>query len=148
MDVYSIIALVIYCSFLTFSILASFIFGEANFNRLKMVGEYQVGHKDYFTRDGISVSIFYPMDRGEYDKTINLPGKNSYWFRHGFKSRLGLTKATAEWEKENHPNPWFYKYLDDIKMDTVQNGEIADIYKGPNAKKIIPVVFLHGLTGS
>ena len=125
MDVFSYIALGIYCCFLAFSILASFIFAEANFDKLKLIGSYQVGHKDYYTRDGISMSIFYPMDLEEYEKMINLEGKNSYWFRYGYQSRLGLTKATADWGKEDHPSPWFYKYLDNVKMDTVQDGKLA-----------------------
>ena len=59
------------------------------------------------------------MDIEEYDTEIGKSGKNSYWFRHGYRSRMGLTKATAEWGKENSPNPWMYKYLDETKMNTV-----------------------------
>lgn len=40
MDVYSEIALAIYCSFLAFAIAITFIYGEANFSRLKLVGPY------------------------------------------------------------------------------------------------------------
>ena len=68
MDVFSYIALGIYCSFLAFSIIMSFVFGEANFNDIELIGPYQVGHKDYHTRDGIAMSIFYPMDKEEYKK--------------------------------------------------------------------------------
>lgn len=67
MDVYAIAALIIYCCFLAFAILITIIYGEANFSRLKMVGPYQVAHKDLWSKDGISVSVYYPMDIEEYD---------------------------------------------------------------------------------
>ena len=69
MDVYSLIALGIYCTFLGIAILASIFFGETNFNRLKMNGPYQVGHQDMFLspKDGTEASVFYPMDVEEYE---------------------------------------------------------------------------------
>lgn len=108
-----------------------------------------MGHQDLFTKDGIAVSVYYPMDTEEYEKEIVKPGKNSYWFRHGYRSRLGLSKATADWGKENASNPWMFKYLDEVKMDTVQEGKIAEIFcKDENPNKITPVFLLHGLTGT
>ena len=72
MDVFSIIALIIYCSFLLFSILCTIAFGEGNLDRIEMTGPFQVGHKDiHSSKDGIALSVYYPMDRDEYDKTIN-----------------------------------------------------------------------------
>ena len=65
------------------------------------------------------MSCFYPMDREEYQTTIGFPGRNSFWLRHGFASRYGIVRATSDWDTENHKHPWFFKYLDDIKMDTV-----------------------------
>ena len=59
------------------------------------------------------------MDMDEYDKEIVKPGKNSYWLRHGYRSRLGLSKATSDWGKDNPSNPWMFKYLDEVTMDTV-----------------------------
>ena len=54
------------------------------------------------------------MDIEEYEREIVKPGKNSYWFRHGYRSRLGLSKATADWGKDNGKNPWMFKYLDEV----------------------------------
>ena len=108
-----------------------------------------MGHQDLFTKDGIAVSVYYPMDTEEYEKEIVKPGKNSYWFRHGYRSRLGLSKSTADWGKDNPSNPWMFKYLDEVKMDTVQEGKIAEIFsKDENPNKITPVFLLHGLTGT
>jgi len=46
------------------SILNVICFGDANFNCLKMVGPYQVGHSEYFTSSGgNAVSVYYPMDK-------------------------------------------------------------------------------------
>jgi len=63
--------------------------------------------------------VYYPMDREEYDKTINEKGRNTYMFRHGYASRLGVVKATSTWDSEDHKHPWFFKYLDGVKMNTV-----------------------------
>ena len=78
-----------------------------------------MGHKDLFTKDGIEISVYYPMDIEEYNQEIRKPGKNTFWFRHGYRSRLGLSKATSDWGKDNAANPWMFKYLDDVKMYTV-----------------------------
>jgi pimeloyl-ACP methyl ester carboxylesterase len=87
------------------------------------------------------------MDKDEYEKTIGLKGRNSYMFRHGYMSRLGVTKATSSWGTEDHKHPWFYKYLDDVKMMTVQDGKLAKCFDS-GEQKIIPLVFCHGLAGS
>jgi hypothetical protein len=50
-----------------------------------MSGPYQVGHQDiYSEKDGIVLSVYYPMDIEEYKKNINKPGRNSYWLRNGY----------------------------------------------------------------
>lgn len=81
-----------------------------------------------FTKDGVAVSVYYPMDVEEHEKEIDKPGKNTFWMRHGYRSRVGLSKLTADWGKDNASSPWQFKYLDDLKMDTVQEGKIADIF--------------------
>ena len=83
-----------------------------------MTGPFEVAHKDYLCKNGLTVSVWYPMDRDEHKRSLNNK-TNSFWFRYGYKSRLGLTKATSSWGTEDHPSPWFYKYLDDVKMNTV-----------------------------
>ena len=71
MDVFSLIALAIYCTFLGFAILCSIIFGEANFDRVKLTGPFEVGHKEIFCKkDGSTLSVWYPMDKDEYKETI------------------------------------------------------------------------------
>jgi len=44
MDVFSLIALGIYCTFLGFSITMNIVFGEGNFNYIKMKGPFEVAH--------------------------------------------------------------------------------------------------------
>jgi hypothetical protein len=62
--IYSIIAISVYSVILVLTILNSCLFGEANFNRLEMVGPYQVAHQDiHTTKYGLAVSAYYPMDR-------------------------------------------------------------------------------------
>lgn len=78
MDVFSVIALIIYCSFLGFSIFVTVSFGEANFDKIKMTGPFQVGHMDiYSEREGGAVSVWYPMDLEEYKSAIKQKGRNT-----------------------------------------------------------------------
>jgi hypothetical protein len=46
MDVYSVIALVVYCLFLSLSIVLVVVFGEGNMDKFELTGPYEVGHKD------------------------------------------------------------------------------------------------------
>ena len=120
MDVYSIIALVIYCLFLGFAIIATLVYGWGDFSKLKMRGPYQVGHKEFHSsKDGVAISVYYPMDKDTYKKEISESGRNSFYLRYGYKSRLGLAKITAPWGTEDYSHPFFLKWLDDIKMDIV-----------------------------
>ena len=78
MDVFNIVALIIYCLFLLFAVICSLIWGGANFNRVEMNGPYQVGHRDVWNRkDGIALSVWYPMDLDTYAKQIKLPERNT-----------------------------------------------------------------------
>jgi len=86
------------------------------------------------------------MDRDTYSQQIN--GRNALWLRHGFKGRLGITKATATWGSADYPTPWIYQYLDDVVMDCVENGTLAKVFTGETPRKLIPVIYLHGLTCS
>ena len=130
MDVYSLIALIIYSSFLLFAILATLIYGLGNFNKIEMNGPYEVGHKDAWNnKNGLGMSIWFPMDREEHARTITISGRNTYWLRYGYKSRAGIAAVTSDWGKDNAPHPWFYKYLDDIKMDTVTDGLLAKDFR-------------------
>ena len=99
-------------------------------------------------KEGIFISVWYPMDIEEHERTLNSK-TNSYWFRYGYKSRLGLTKATSSWGTEDHPSPWFYKYLDDVRMNTVQNGKLSKVFSEATGdepkKKLHPMVYCHGL---
>lgn len=88
------------------------------------------------------------MDKDEHERTLSMQ-TNAHWFRYGYKSRLGLTKATASWGTEDHPSPWFYKYIDDVRMNVVQNGKLARCFwqsDGDEPKrKLTPMFYYHGL---
>lgn len=72
LDVFSIIALCIYSTFLGYAIFVSFIFGENNLNWAKVNGPYEVGYREFHTEaDGLLVSVYYPMDRDEYAECID-----------------------------------------------------------------------------
>jgi hypothetical protein len=89
-----------------------------------------VGHKDiHSSKDGVAVSVYYPMDRETYSKEINESGRNSYYLRYGYKSRLGLAKITAPWGTDDYSHPFFLKWVDGVKMDTVQDGTLAKAFR-------------------
>lgn len=96
-DLDSYVILAIYTVILLLIFLNIFIYGDANFNELKMVGDYQVGHQDIHTsKTGIAVSCYYPMDKIEYDRNIRKRHRNTKWLRYGQSSIKGLTRATAD----------------------------------------------------
>ena len=64
---------------------------------------------------------------------------------------MGITKATANWGTERHGHPWIYKYLDQVYMNCVENGNVAKIFKEGNEepkKKLVPIIYCHGLVCS
>jgi hypothetical protein len=68
MEVFSVVALVIYCVFLLIAIMASIMYGECNFNAVKLTGPFQVAHMDaHCKKDGTALSIWYPMDKEVYN---------------------------------------------------------------------------------
>lgn len=120
MDVFSFIALIIYCTFLSFAIFGNLLFGEGNLDKMVMTGPYEVGHKDiHCSKMGSAISVYYPMDKAEHRKYVHISRYNTMWLRYGFCSLKGVAKATADWGEEEGPSPWFYKYLDFVTMNTV-----------------------------
>jgi hypothetical protein len=120
MDVFSFIALAIYCTFLSAAIIGNLLFGEGNLDKMVMTGPYEVGHKDiHCIKMGSAISVYYPMDRAEHVKYVHISRYNTMWLRYGFCSLKGVSKATADWGEEEGPSPWFYKYLDFVTMNTV-----------------------------
>jgi len=76
---------------------------------------------------------------------------------------LGLARATADIGSRSHHPPWVYNYLKKIKIHTVQDGQLSETFAPPDeeqgplclsllpetdSKKLIPIIFLHGLAGS
>ena len=122
MDVYSIVPLIIFCTFLSISILLNLLYGCSDFRALRSridKSPFQVGHKDiYNPKDGRALSVFYPMDKDEYERTLT-DSNNSPWISYGHTSLKGFSAGTADWGSESGPPPWFFKYCLDVKMDCV-----------------------------
>ena len=132
LKIYWVSALVIYTCVLLVLILATCIYGDGNFKKLKMVGKYQVGHREFHTtKSGLAVSCYYPMDRQEYNRRINEKGRNTRWLRYGKHSLKGLTKASANVGSREHLPEWFFTFLQRVKMYTVQDGDLAQDYAKP-----------------
>lgn len=58
-----------------------------------------------------------------------------------------MVNATAAWGTDDKPNAWFYKYFDDVHMNTVQNGDLAEDF-ADGSKYLVPIIYCHGLTCS
>lgn len=81
--------------FTTLSILAVVFFGECNFKRLKLIGPYQVGYREFRSaKHGNEVSVYYPMDKQRYEEQIT--SRNVKWLRHGQKTLQGLAMASGK----------------------------------------------------
>ena len=81
-----------------------------------MVGPYQVGHSEYFTsKGGNAVSVYYPMDKSEYKRTITKRGRNTKWLRWGKSSLLGISHAAGDFDKKKPPPLCLFNYLRRIK---------------------------------
>ena len=57
----------------------------------------------------------------------------------------------SNYGEDNHPNSYNFKYLDNMKMNTVQDGILSQDFNGNEEtekmpKKIIPLIYCHGLT--
>lgn len=93
------------------------------------------------------------MDKEVFRKLIKDPVNNAKWLRYGYKSRLGLAKSTADFGTDEGIDPWLFKYLDGIYMNVVQNGPLVrDFVKASDEdgapRRMIPIIFCHGLTCS
>ena len=113
----SLIMLVFY--FVGMAVIVGYVagYGEGNLSRIKLVGPYQVGHREFHLQhSGNAVSVYYPMDKADYHKQRK---NNTKWFRYGESSLKGMARATADIGSTKHPPSWFYNYLLKIKMNTV-----------------------------
>lgn len=88
------------------------------------------------------------MDKSTYEKQLS--GRNSYWLRYGYKSRKAIAGATANWGTEDNAHPFFFNYIDNVRMDTVEKGDLSNDFikseNNPAPNKLIPLIYCHGLT--
>lgn len=151
MGEYNLIAEIILCLVILCGILSSILFGEATFDRLKLTGPFQVGHKDiHISSTGNAISVFYPMDKHVYAEIMaNEPHRNSMWARYGYNTRLGGARATAPWGSDKHSHPFVWKFIENTRMLTVEDGPLAKVFWTDNEaerKPLIPMLYSHGLT--
>lgn len=100
------------------SLVLMILFGETDFNRLKMTGPYEVGYKDIrSTKLDNEVSVFYPINRGSQKRMIR--NHNFPWFCHGDKTLRGIAKASVPYGSEYHPPMYIFRYLQKIMMNIV-----------------------------
>ena len=151
MGEYNLIAEIFLCIVIFLGILMTLLFGEGNFNRLKLSGPFEVGHKDiHISSSGNAVSVFYPMDKDVYDKIMDEDSdRNSRWMRYGYNTRLGGARATAPWGSDKHSHPFVWKFVERVRMLTVEDGPLAKVFCSDNEaerKPLVPMLYSHGLT--
>ena len=151
MGEYNLIAEIILCLVIFLGILFTILFGEANFNRVVLTGPFEVGHKDiYISSTGNAVSVFYPMDKDVHASILDEePDRNTEWMRYGYNTRLGGARATAPWGSETHSHPFIWKFVQNARMLTAQDGPLAKVFWTENEaerKPLIPMTYSHGLT--
>jgi hypothetical protein len=151
MGEYNLIAEIILCVVIVLGILTTILFGESNFERVKLTGPFEVGHKDiHISHTGNAVSVFYPMDKEVYKQIMKKePERNTIWMRYGYNTRLGGARATAPWGSETHSHPFVWKFVESVRMLTCQDGPLAKVFWTDNEserKQLIPMLYSHGLT--
>ena len=58
----------LYAASLLIPVFLNILYGEGNFSKYKITGPFEVGYKDFMTReDGLEASCYYPMDTREYN---------------------------------------------------------------------------------
>ncbi|CDW82360.1 platelet-activating factor acetylhydrolase [Stylonychia lemnae] len=133
--------------------------GECDFSRFQVQGPYEVGYKEFRTKvlDN-EVSVFYPVDKDVYYSQIKY--NNAFQQRHGEKNLKGLGNASAKNMGRQVRLPLFMlKYQQFIKMDVVENAEVASDFiikiadqngnlNNDLCKPLIPIIFSHGLSSN
>jgi len=80
--------------FTAFSVTLLVLFGEVNLNRLKAIGPYEVGYKEFKTsKFDNAVSVYYPINKDHYKRMV--ASRNVRWLRDGDKTLLGIAKASG-----------------------------------------------------
>ncbi|TNV73388.1 hypothetical protein FGO68_gene15043 [Halteria grandinella] len=117
------------------SVILSFLFGESNLARIKLTGHFEVGHREFrATKLGSEVSVYYPVDRFHFKKNISR-SRNTAWLRHGDKTLLGLVKASVPYGREDPPPACVFRYMRNIKLMTLDQGDVAEMFVPQGAKE-------------
>mmetsp|Transcript_38208 Transcript_38208/g.58272 ORF Transcript_38208/g.58272 Transcript_38208/m.58272 type:complete len:168 (-) Transcript_38208:97-600(-) len=135
---------------LAFSLLLKVYYGEADFSRVKRVGVYKSGFKEFFfgeKRQG--VSVYYPMTKADYEQA---PSKQMNFIKGHFKDKRGFTRGLISALNSMAPGgPSFKEFVGQVMMsvkcDVSPGGKVAGSFGGKE-KTLIPIVYSHGLMGS
>ena len=120
-------------------------YGAGDLSRIEIRGPYKVGFKSYFVKKtSCAVSVFYPMD-----KSWPAPASEMKLFPYGMEGVTALTRADAyvkgmafAW-----PARLFGLFATQIVLPVCSAGPLAEDFLD-GKKKLVPIVFSHGLTAS
>ena len=122
-------------------------YGPGNFDKVKIRGSYGVGYREFHVSGTeTAVSVFYPIDskfKNEKDSS-----KKLYFMKYGDEQVAALIKAGAWFDdpKSRGGYPALAgTFLKHVEIDVHQKKQIAPDFEG---KKLIPIIFSHGLTAS
>lgn len=106
-----------------FSTILLVLFGETDFMKMVNHGPYQVGFKEFRTQKyDNAISVFYPISKDHHKAMISL--NDTKWLRDGDKTLEGIARASSKYGSEDHPSLHIFRYLRNVTMNTVFNGDI------------------------
>jgi hypothetical protein len=121
-------------------------YGVGDFSHVESRGQFAVGFKEiYVPGEENAVSVFYPMDKERRNNTLN-----KWWLHYrmydAFLAGMSRSRKWRQNSKSSAPLQQMYSWRN-VEFDAEPDGRLADVfYKGE--KKLIPIVFSHGLTAS
>mmetsp|Transcript_45492 Transcript_45492/g.33260 ORF Transcript_45492/g.33260 Transcript_45492/m.33260 type:complete len:233 (-) Transcript_45492:623-1321(-) len=132
-------------------------FGKCDFEWMRRaeMGAYGVGYKEFRTATAQNmVSVYYPISKDEYAAKLHTK-YNVSWLRYGRKSLEGIARGSADYGKENHMSPWWFKFLLHVKLDAILDAKLHPDFSCNFAdteslsfscygSKLVPLIFSHG----
>ena len=118
------------------------IYGPFDFSKTRPTGKYDVAFSEFHSRvGGNAVSVFYPCDEEPEKNSKN--SKNWINYEKNDAQIKAAQKAFAWFHKFEAPISrfWFWRGVD---INVCYNGRVASDFKS-GLKKLVPVVFSHGL---
>lgn len=103
-------------------------------------GPYGVGHREHVIEEGTmpTVSIFYPIDKSEYDKHKFDESRTSPFHMNGVKDLKGIKRALVFNTPSSHKRNLAYR------LHALNDAELHDDFRS-GGSLLTPIILSHGL---